>query len=83
MYTTRKDIKTIARQVVVGPDGYNFRVCSQNASKVDQDAIAESNRALVELLTTKSAYTYYVCPSFIALHFTNLDLYARIRVMSP
>ncbi|KAJ7440892.1 hypothetical protein FB451DRAFT_1442816 [Mycena latifolia] len=58
IYGTRWDFKEVAREVVKGPDGYDFRRCASNASKADQDIVAAHNRALVAVLLDKSAFVF-------------------------
>lgn len=77
IYSTRKDIKNITRQEILGPDGYSFTICSKNASKQVKDAAAGSNRALVEVLVSKSAFTYTVSRQYFILLFL-ISTYLRI-----
>ncbi|KAJ7099273.1 hypothetical protein B0H15DRAFT_796960 [Mycena belliarum] len=58
LYTARGNFKKIARTVVKGPNGYDFRQCANNTPKETQDAIAAHNRALVAVLLDKSAFVF-------------------------
>ncbi|KAJ7129657.1 hypothetical protein C8R44DRAFT_908415 [Mycena epipterygia] len=58
IYGTRADFKLVARDVVKGPNGYDFRTCGSKATKQQQEAVATHNRAEVALLTEKSAFVF-------------------------
>lgn len=79
IYGTRGDFKLVARDVVKGPDGYDFRTCGSKATKQQQEAVAAHNRAEVALLMEKSAFVFEVRRN-VVLHvkLTN-PLLTRIR----